>query len=155
MSRKTNENEPYRARRFPYLADAGTGATARVLYHATQLHRLVQPRRHGLGAAHRHRRADLVRSSRLRWFGCLCQLRGAFARFQKGERDYRKSMEQVFQSFPRLRERRTRMAGTLSGGERAMLVLGRALMGKPKVLMLDPVRDKPRRSGRGRIARTA
>lgn len=64
-------------------------------------------------------------------------LLGAFARYQKGERDYRKTMEQVFQSFPRLRERRMQLAGTLSGGERAMLVLGRALMGKPKVLMLD------------------
>lgn len=46
-------------------------------------------------------------------------------------------LENVFELFPRLRERRNQMAGTLSGGERQMLALGRALMGKPRLLMLD------------------
>lgn len=43
----------------------------------------------------------------------------------------------VFERFPRLRERRTQIAGTLSGGEQQMLAIGRALMSKPKLIMLD------------------
>ena len=64
-------------------------------------------------------------------------LLGAFDRYRRGDRDYRATMEEVYGVFPRLRERAAQMAGTLSGGERQMLAMGRALMAKPKLLMLD------------------
>jgi branched-chain amino acid transport system ATP-binding protein len=50
---------------------------------------------------------------------------------------WRDGLERVYALFPRLKERRSQWAGTLSGGERQMLAVGRALMGQPKLLMLD------------------
>jgi branched-chain amino acid transport system ATP-binding protein len=64
-------------------------------------------------------------------------LLGAFQRYRSGKRDHVATMTEVYALFPRLRERRTQLAGTLSGGERQMLAVGRALMAKPKLLMLD------------------
>jgi branched-chain amino acid transport system ATP-binding protein len=64
-------------------------------------------------------------------------LLGAFMRHRLGHRDERTTMAQVFEIFPRLQERRLQLAGTLSGGERQMLAVGRALMAKPRLLMLD------------------
>jgi len=62
---------------------------------------------------------------------------GAYRRKRAGERNYLDQMEVVYDLFPRLKERRAQEAGTLSGGERQMLAIGRALMGAPRLLMLD------------------
>ncbi len=64
-------------------------------------------------------------------------LLGFYPRRRAGERDARPSMREVFTIFPRLEERRRQLAATLSGGERQMLALGRALMGRPRLLLLD------------------
>ena len=60
---------------------------------------------------------------------------GAYLRKSKDE--IHNDIDEVMQLFPRLGERRSQMAGTLSGGEQQMLAIGRALMAKPKLLMLD------------------
>ena len=62
---------------------------------------------------------------------------GGFRPMRLGQRDWRDGLEKVFELFPRLKERRAQLAGTLSGGERQMLAVGRALIDRPKLLMLD------------------
>ncbi|MGE5336797.1 MAG: ABC transporter ATP-binding protein [Gemmatimonadota bacterium] len=64
-------------------------------------------------------------------------LLGGFQRYRSGERDQSRTMQEVFGLFPRLQERASQLAGTLSGGERQMLAIGRALMARPKLLLLD------------------
>ncbi|MFN0155400.1 MAG: ABC transporter ATP-binding protein [Gaiella sp.] len=60
---------------------------------------------------------------------------GAFQRRDK--ENFKADMERVFELFPRLHERRTQKAGTMSGGEQQMCAIGRALMARPKLLLLD------------------
>ena len=62
---------------------------------------------------------------------------GAFQRLRRGGHGLDADIETVYARFPRLKERHTQLAATLSGGERQMLALGRALMAKPRLLMLD------------------
>jgi branched-chain amino acid transport system ATP-binding protein len=64
-------------------------------------------------------------------------LLGAYRQVRMGHKDSSASLAEVYALFPRLKERRMQLAGTLSGGERQMLAVGRALMGKPALLMLD------------------
>ncbi|HEX6271282.1 MAG TPA: ABC transporter ATP-binding protein [Anaerolineales bacterium] len=60
---------------------------------------------------------------------------GAFS--LDGKNELKRNMERVFSLFPRLKERRSQVAGTLSGGEQQMLATGRALMASPRVLLMD------------------
>lgn len=64
-------------------------------------------------------------------------LLGGYRQMRLGNAQWRDRLADVFDIFPRLKERRVQLAGTLSGGERQMLAVGRALMGRPTLLMLD------------------
>jgi len=62
---------------------------------------------------------------------------GGYRQMRRGVAQWRDAIDRVYALFPRLHERRAQLAGTLSGGERQMLAVGRALMADPKLLMLD------------------
>jgi branched-chain amino acid transport system ATP-binding protein len=62
---------------------------------------------------------------------------GAFTRRGEGREAIARSVQEVYELFPRLAERRTQQAGTMSGGEQQMLAIGRALMLNPKLVLLD------------------
>ena len=64
-------------------------------------------------------------------------LLGGFRLYRAGKHGWRETIHEVYETFPRLRERRSQLAGTLSGGERQMLAVARALMAQPQLLMLD------------------
>ena len=64
-------------------------------------------------------------------------LLGGFRLYRAGKTGWKDTINDVYDLFPRLRERKSQQAGTLSGGERQMLAVGRALMAQPQLLMLD------------------
>ncbi len=102
-----------------------------VIYEGTDLQKIPAHKIVSLGIAHvpegRHVFAQLTVYENL--------LMGAFTRKDKAEIE--ESLENVYKRFPRLMERKNQLAGTLSGGEQQMLAMGRALMSKPKIILMD------------------
>lgn len=102
-----------------------------VLYEGVDLQKIPAHKIVSLGIAHvpegRHVFSQLTVYENL--------LMGAYTRNDKNE--IAESLDKVYKRFPRLQERRGQYAGTLSGGEQQMLAMGRALMSKPKIILMD------------------
>lgn len=108
-----------------------TAKGGEVLYEGVDLQKIPAHKIVSMGIAHvpegRHVFAQLSVYENL--------LLGAFTR--KDKREIEASLENVYKRFPRLKERKSQLAGTLSGGEQQMLAMGRALMSKPKIILMD------------------
>ena len=79
----------------------------------------------------------MVPEGRRIFLGLTVQENLEMGAYTRPKSELKASMEEVYDLFPRLRERRNQIGGTLSGGEQQMLAMGRALMAKPKLIMLD------------------
>ncbi|MGA2548557.1 MAG: ABC transporter ATP-binding protein [Burkholderiaceae bacterium] len=108
-------------------------ASGTVLYAGQQIQNWAVERRVGAGLSLVPEKREL--------FGSMTVidnlLLGGFRLYRRRERHWMDGLDRVFELFPRLQERQSQQAGTLSGGERQMLAVGRALMGRPNLLMLD------------------
>ena len=102
-----------------------------ITYNGTDLQRIDPSKIISLGIAHvpegRHVFPEMTVEENLQM--------GAF--ISKNKEETAAAMQDVYEKFPRLRERRRQLAGTLSGGEQQMVAVGRALMGKPSIILMD------------------
>ncbi len=106
-------------------------ASGEIIFEGTPIDRVAAHRIVEMGIAH-------IPEGRHLWPGLSVQENLELGAYTKAARAVRKkSLEWVFQLFPLLKKRQTQLAGTLSGGEQQMLAIGRGLLSRPKLLILD------------------